>query len=152
MQAPKRRGSALWRTARAVTRWARAGHRCTPASRRGSPATPAVARPRACRHCWADALNETIVMTIDGRRSKFTKREAIVTQMVDKSASADLRATKMLIDMMKDIERRTVEAAPPPEPRRLAAADKEVVQVFVARLRRQILQEIEEAKAAGPPR
>src|SRR6202047_4102575 len=152
MQAPKRRGSALWRTARAVTRWARAGHRCTPASRRGSPATPAVARPRACRHCWADALNETIVMTIDGRRSKFTKREAIVTQMVDKSASADLRATKMLLDMMKDAEHKAVgDAAPPPEPRRLAAADKEVVQQFVARLRRQIMQEIEEAKAAEPP-
>ena len=35
--------------------------------------------------------------------------------------------------------------------RRLAAADKEVVQQFVARLRRQILQEIEEAKALEPP-
>src|SRR6266436_8725911 len=54
-----------------------------------------------------DALNETVVMTIDGRRRTITKREAIVTQMVDKSASADLRATKMLIDMMKDVERRT---------------------------------------------
>ncbi len=99
----------------------------------------------------ADALNETVVMTIDGRRRKITKREAIVTQMVDKSASADLRATKMLIDMMKDVERRTGDAAPPLEPRRLDAADKEVVQLFVARLRRQILQEIEEAKAAEPP-
>ena len=62
----------------------------------------------------ADALNETIVVTIDGRRRKITKREAIVTQMVDKSASADLRATKMLmlIDMMKDLEWR------PASPRR----------------------------------
>jgi hypothetical protein len=33
----------------------------------------------------ADALNETVVVTIDGRRRKITKREAIVTQMVDKS-------------------------------------------------------------------
>jgi hypothetical protein len=57
----------------------------------------------------ADALNETVVVTIDGRRRKITKREAIVTQMVDKSASADLRATKMLIDMMKDVEHRTGE-------------------------------------------
>jgi len=39
---------------------------------------------------------------------------------------------------------------PPPEPRRLAAADKEEVQQFVARLRRQILHEIEEARAADP--
>jgi len=31
----------------------------------------------------ADALNETVVVTIDGRRRTITKREAIVTQMVD---------------------------------------------------------------------
>jgi hypothetical protein len=99
----------------------------------------------------ADALNETVVMTIDGRRRTITKREAIVTKMVDKSASADLRATKMLIDMMKDVEHKAGDAVPPPEPRRLAAADKEVVQQFVARLRQQILKEIEEAKAAEPP-
>ena len=55
-------------------------------------------------------------MTIDGRRRKITKREAIVAQMVDKSASADLRATKMLIDMMKDVEHKASDAAPPPEP------------------------------------
>jgi hypothetical protein len=91
-----------------------------------------------------------VVVTIDGRRRKITKREAIVTQMVDKSASGDLRATKMLIDMMKDVEYKAVDAAPPPEPRWLAAEDNEVVQQFVARLRRQILQEIAEAKAAEP--
>jgi hypothetical protein len=56
----------------------------------------------------------------------------------------------LLINMMKDVERSTGDAAPPPEPRRLAAADKEVAQLFVARLRQQILQEIEEAKAAVP--
>ena len=99
----------------------------------------------------ADALNETVVVTIDGRRRKLTKREAIVAQMVDKSASADLRATKMLIDMMKDVEEKAGDAASRLEPRGLAEADKEVVQQFVARLRRQILQEIGEAKAAGPP-
>ena len=97
----------------------------------------------------ADAHSETVYVTTDGRRRTITKREAIVTQMVDKSASADLRATKMLIDMMKDVEHKAGEAAPPPEPRRLAAADREVVQRFVARVRRQILQEIEEAKAAS---
>jgi len=44
------------------------------------------------------------VVTIDGRRRKITKREANVAPVVDKSASADLRATKMLIDLMKGIE------------------------------------------------
>jgi hypothetical protein len=54
----------------------------------------------------------------------------------------------MLIDMMNDVEHKAGDATPSPEPRRLAAADKDVVQQFVARLRRQILQEIEEAKVA----
>jgi hypothetical protein len=99
----------------------------------------------------ADALDETIFVTIDGRRREFTKREAIIAQMVDKSASADLRATKMLIDIMKDAEHKAGVATPPPKPRPLAAADKEVVQLFVARLRQQILQEIEEGKTAARP-
>jgi hypothetical protein len=71
--------------------------------------------------------------------------------MVDKSASADLGATKMLIDMMKDAEHKAGVAALPPEPRRLDEADKEVVQLFVARLRSQILREIEEGNTAALP-
>ncbi len=98
----------------------------------------------------ADALSETVYVTTDGRRRTITKREAIVMQMVDKSASADLRATKMLIDMMKGAEHKAGVAAPPPEPRRMAEVDTEVVEQFVARLRRRILQELEEAKAREP--
>src|SRR5712671_8241336 len=67
---------------------------------------PGGRRAKSLPALLADALNETVVVMIDGRRRKITKREAIVTQMVDKSASADLRATKMLIDMMKDVERK----------------------------------------------
>jgi Family of unknown function (DUF5681) len=54
----------------------------------------------------ADTLNEKVNVTIDGRRRKVAKREAIVTQMVNKSTSADLHATKMLIDMLKTSNRR----------------------------------------------
>jgi hypothetical protein len=54
----------------------------------------------------ADALDETVCVTINGRRRKLTKREAIIAQMVDKSASANLRATKMLIEIMKEVEYR----------------------------------------------
>ena len=150
MQAPKRRGGARWRTARAVTKWARGGRRCTPAFKKGQSGNPGGRSAKSLPALLAAALNETGVMTIDGQRRKITKREAIVTQMVDKSASADLRATKMLIDMMKDVERKAGVAAPPPEPRRLDAADKEMVQLFVARLRRQILQELAEGKGAEP--
>ena len=53
-----------------------------------------------------------------------------------------MRATKMLFDMMKDAEHKSGAAATPPEQRPLDAADKEVVQLFIERLRRQILAEI----------
>src|ERR1700730_574149 len=90
----------------------------------------------------ADALHEPVLVTIDGERRKITKREAVVHQLVDKSTSADLRATKMLLDMMKDAEQKAGVASPPPESRRLSEADKEVVQQLVERIRRQILAEI----------
>src|SRR5271169_6559317 len=86
------------------------------------------------------------------RRRKITKREAIVTQMVNKSAKADLRATKMLFDMMKEVEQKAGAAAP--EPAKLTAPDREVVELFVARLRRQIAAEAAEAAdadASEPP-
>ena len=59
------------------------------------------------------ALNEPVFVTTNGRRREITKREAVITQLVNESAGANLRATTMLIDMMKDIEK---------EDRRRAAA------------------------------
>jgi hypothetical protein len=61
-----------------------------------------------------------------------------------KSASADLRATKMLIDMLKDVEQKAGVASPPPEPPRFTEADEEVVEQLVERIRHQVLQEIAE--------
>ena len=92
------------------------------------------------------ALNEPVYATIDGKRRKITKRQTIITQMVNESASANLRATKMLFDMMKEVEQKAGAAAPP-EPAKLTAADREVVELSVARLRRQIAAEA--AEAAG---
>ena len=56
------------------------------------------------------ALNVPVYVTIDCKRRNITKREAIVTQMVNKSAKADLRATKMLFDMMKEVEQQAGDA------------------------------------------
>jgi hypothetical protein len=67
--------------------------------------------------------------------------------MVNKSAKADLRATKMLFDMMKEVEQKAGAVAP--EPPKLTAPDREVVELFVARLRRQIAAEAAEAAAAA---
>jgi hypothetical protein len=58
----------------------------------------------------------------------------VIAQLVDKSATADLRATKMLLDIIKDIEK---QAGTPParEPAPFTAADEEVIDNLVARLR-----------------
>jgi hypothetical protein len=95
------------------------------------------------------ALNKPVFVTIDGKRRKITKREVIVTQMVNNTAGADLRATKMLIDMMKDIERKAGVAAPP-EPHRFAPADEEVIKHLVARIRGVLLQEIQDMNVGNP--
>ena len=62
--------------------------------KKGQSGNPGGRRTKSLPALLAYALNETVVVTIDGRRRKLTKRAAIVTQMVDKSASADLRSTK----------------------------------------------------------
>jgi hypothetical protein len=90
-----------------------------------------------------------VFVTTNGRRRKITKREAIVTQMVNESAGANLRATKMLIDMMKDIEKKT-SAEPPPEPHRFAPADEEVIKGVRERIRGVLLQEIQDMNAGNP--
>jgi hypothetical protein len=91
------------------------------------------------------ALNEPVFVTIDGERRKITKREAVITQLVNESAGANLRATKMLIDMMKDVEKKTGA-----EPRRFAPADEEVIKGVVERIRGAMLQEIQDMNAGNP--
>ena|SRR6266851_443804 len=110
--------------------------------RKGQSGNPGGRRKKNLPALLADALNEAVLVTIDGERRKITKREAVVLQLVNKSTDADLRATKMLFDMMKDAEHKAGAASPPPEPRRLTEADKEVVQQLVERIRRQILAEM----------
>ena len=53
-----------------------------------------------------DALNETVTITENGRRRKITKREAVIKQLVNKSASADARSLKILLDLMLNLEAR----------------------------------------------
>jgi hypothetical protein len=132
------------------------GRRCTPVSKRGSPATPASGNPggrskKKLHALLVDALSEPVFVTIDGERREITKREAVVHQQVNKSATTDLRATKMLFDMIKDVEQKASVTSLAPEPRRLDAADEEVVQNFVDRIRQQILAEMaaESIEAAG---
>ena len=50
------------------------------------------------------ALNELVVVTDNGGRRKVSKREAIITQLVNRSAKADFKAIQILLGMIRDIE------------------------------------------------
>src|SRR6266851_4390533 len=55
----------------------------------------------------SEALNEPVIVVENGRRRKITKRRAIIKQLVNGSAKGDWRGTKILLDIIQDIERRT---------------------------------------------
>jgi Family of unknown function (DUF5681) len=77
-----------------------------------------------------EALNEPVVVTENGRRRKVSKRRAIITQLVNRSAQADLKATQILLGIVQEIERRS-EAEPAVTT--FAAADEKVLEQLTAR-------------------
>ena len=92
-------------------------------------------RPRGMRNMstlLSTALNASIVVVANGRRKKITKREAIVTQLVNKSASADLKATQIVLAMLRDVESQADGSA---EPAAFTEADQQIIRRIQARLR-----------------
>ena len=79
----------------------------------------------------SEALNETVIVTENGGRRKLTKRQAIITQLVNRSATADFRAIKILLDMLREIESHAEPA--PPETSAFSEADEEVLEQLRAR-------------------
>src|SRR6478609_1014991 len=78
------------------------------------------------------ALDASIIVVENGRRKKITKREAIVTQLVNKSASADLKATQIVLALLREVESQTDGSA---DPAAFTEADQEIIQRIQARLR-----------------
>ena len=101
--------------------------------KKGQSGNPRGRTPKNLPALLAAALNEKVIVTENGKRRQITKREAVIAQLDNKSAAAELRATKMLIDMLRDVEKK---AEPAPEKNPFAPTDKEVVQGLIARLRR----------------
>jgi hypothetical protein len=78
-----------------------------------------------------EALNEPVIVTENGGRRKVSKRQAIITQLVNRSATADFRAIKILLDIVRDIERQTEPTAP--ETSDFSDADEKVLEQIKAR-------------------
>ena len=83
------------------------------------------------RTLLGDALNETVVVTENGGRRKVSKRQAIITQLVNRSATADFRAIKILLDIMREIEVQNESASP--ETSVFGEADEKVLEGLKAR-------------------
>ena len=79
----------------------------------------------------SEALYETVIVSENGGRRKVTKRQAIITQLVNRSATADFRAIKILLDIVRDIERQTEPTAP--ETSDFSEADEKVLEQIKAR-------------------
>ena len=83
------------------------------------------------RTLLSEALNETVLVTENGGRRKVTKRQAIITQLVNRSATADFRAIKILLDIVREIERQAEPTAP--ETSDFSEADEKVLEQIRAR-------------------
>src|SRR5580704_98856 len=79
----------------------------------------------------SDALNELVIVAENGGHRKITKRQAIITQLVNRSATADLRAIKILLDMLRDIESQTEPVSA--ETSSFTLADEKVIEQLRAR-------------------
>jgi Family of unknown function (DUF5681) len=95
-----------------------------------------------------DELNELVTVTENGRRRKITKREAVIKQLVNKSASADARSLKILLDLMLNLEARARSSAAPATPA-ADPTDEEVLAQLKARLEGAIRDEIASEKMTG---
>jgi hypothetical protein len=101
--------------------------------KRGQSGNPR-GRPKGSKNLptlLSEALNEPVVVAESGGRRKITMRQAIIKQLVKRSATADMRAMKILLDMVRDLESQTEPASP--ETAKFSEADAKVIEQLRAR-------------------
>lgn len=79
-----------------------------------------------------EALDEKVMVNENGRRRKISKRETIITQLVNQSAKADLKATQILLGLIQEIERRSEGSG---ETATFTEADRKVLRSIESRRR-----------------
>jgi hypothetical protein len=73
--------------------------------KRGQRGNPRGPQPKNLPALLIEALDEPVTATTDGERREITKRKAVVTLLVNKSAATDLRATKVMVDLLNDAKK-----------------------------------------------
>jgi hypothetical protein len=79
------------------------------------------------------ALHEPVTVTQNGRRKRITKIEAMTTQLANKGASGDPKATQLLMGMVQLFEDR---AEAPAQTNPVGDADRQVMQLLFSRIQR----------------
>jgi hypothetical protein len=104
--------------------------------KRGQSGNPRGRAPGAknLRTLLSEALNERVIVTENGGRRKVTKREAIIKQLVNQSATADWRAIKILLDLIREIEGQSEPASP--ETSAFSEGDEKVLEQLRARFQK----------------
>jgi len=91
-------------------------------------------RPRESKNLSTllnEALNEPVTVAENGRRRKISKRQAIITQLANRSAQGDLKAIHLLFGILQDLERRSETVSPETA---FGAADEQVLEHLRARV------------------
>jgi len=78
------------------------------------------------------ALAARVVVKEGGKERKISKHDAMVTQLVNKAASGDLRAIEQVMRLYREIEART---QPEVQNRPLSDVDRAVLERFASHLR-----------------
>jgi hypothetical protein len=73
-----------------------------------------------------------VVVTQNGRRKTITKLEAMTTQLANKGASGESKATELLLGMVQLFEDR---GNVPEQTKVIEEADRQVMQLLFARIR-----------------
>lgn len=94
-------------------------------------------KPKDLASLLKRALDRRATLVEHGTRRRLTKREIVIAQLVEKCAGADLRATKLLLDMLQKLERGAPAA---PGETASSAADEDVYAQVRAKLARLALE------------
>ena len=89
-------------------------------------------RPERVAVLLNDPYWSAVVVTDNGGRRMVTKREAIVTQLVNRSAKADFKAIQILLGMLRDIGG---DSGSPPSDPTFTEADQQIIARIKARFR-----------------
>jgi Family of unknown function (DUF5681) len=113
--------------------------------KKGNRANPH-GRPRGSKNLAAlleHALDQAADADPSERRDRLTKRELVVARLVERSAGADLAATKLLFELLRKIDPRMVTA--PSDPIGVSPIDDPIAQVRAKLLR------LAQARGLVPP-